>query len=136
IWVSGAVTSQDETKLAELRRSPLSGDWRNIGGRLELVAALAVNTPGFPVPRARTKAGKSLALVAAGALHSEEHEDGDSGGNAQYVDHSTLAVDVARTMRRMDRADRVAATVGGAFASADRVGRAFAAAQLLQGRKG
>lgn len=53
IWVAGAtVAGLSEERIAELRRSPLSGDWRRINGGLELVAALAVNSPGYPVLRA------------------------------------------------------------------------------------
>lgn len=60
IWVAGALRPHlNDADLREFRAAPLSGDWRRIGGRLHLVAALAVNTPGFPVPRARV-------LVAGG----------------------------------------------------------------------
>lgn len=69
IWVAGALTPNcDELKMAELRRSPLSGDWRRVGAHLELVAALAVNVPGFPVPRARVTSGRAMSLVAGGML--------------------------------------------------------------------
>jgi hypothetical protein len=70
IWVAGAALPGAD--LAELKRSPLSGDWRRIGGQLELVHALAVNSPGFPVPRASVVAGAQLALVAAGVLQVDE----------------------------------------------------------------
>lgn len=50
IWFSGVpapgVTSE---QLAAGLAAPLSGDWRRHGGNLELVAALSVNTPGFPL---------------------------------------------------------------------------------------
>jgi hypothetical protein len=69
IWVAGALRADiDEVTAARLRASALSGDWRRVGGGLELVALLAVNVPGFPVPRARVAAGEPQALVAAGAL--------------------------------------------------------------------
>lgn len=69
IWVAGAVRRNvDEVTVAKLRAAALSGDWRRVGGSLELVAALAVNTPGFPVPRARVAAGAPLSLVAAGVV--------------------------------------------------------------------
>ena len=49
--------------------APLSGDWRRHGGNLELVAALTVNTPGFPVVRgAADERGRDLSLVAAGVV--------------------------------------------------------------------
>jgi 2'-5' RNA ligase len=69
IWVAGALRANvDDTVAAKLRAAALSGDWRRVGGSLELVAALAVNTPGFPVPRARVASGEPLALVAAGVV--------------------------------------------------------------------
>jgi hypothetical protein len=69
IWVSGTVRDTlTSSELHAFRAAPPSGDWRNIGGRLELVAVLGVNTPGFPVPRARVASGEPLALVAAGRL--------------------------------------------------------------------
>lgn len=50
VWVAGALRS-DATpeKIRALRASRLSGDWRDVNGNLELVAALAVNVGGFPV---------------------------------------------------------------------------------------
>lgn len=70
IWVAGAVRpSADAEKVHELRASgQVSGDWRRIGGQLRLVGLLAVNVPGFPVPkmRARVASGQTYALVAAG----------------------------------------------------------------------
>lgn len=60
IWVAGALRSHlTDADLREFRSAPPSGDWRRIAGRLRLVAALAVNVPGFPNPRARV-------LVASG----------------------------------------------------------------------
>jgi hypothetical protein len=55
-------------KIEELRRSPISGDWRPYRGNLELIAGLGVNSPGFPIPRVliATAGGKQLSLVAAG----------------------------------------------------------------------
>lgn len=70
IWVAGAIrfgTSQE--RIHELRAAgQVSGDWRRIGGALRLVGLLAVNVPGFPVPKLRTHVaqGQQLALVASG----------------------------------------------------------------------
>lgn len=66
IWFSGRVRPGADVE--KLRAHALSGDWRPLHGRLELVAALSVNVPGFPVPRARVASGEVVALVAAGAL--------------------------------------------------------------------
>lgn len=71
IWVAGALTPEsDERDAAQLRRSPLSGDWRRINGAMELVAALAVNTPGFPVV-SMTASGEPEALVAVGVIAAD-----------------------------------------------------------------
>ena len=52
IWVSGAVRSDiTEEGFRDLRANPPSGDWRSLNRNLELVAALAVPVPGFPITR-------------------------------------------------------------------------------------
>lgn len=70
IWVAGCVRpGADPLKVYELQAAgQVSGDWRRIGGQLRLVGLLAVNVPGFPVPkmRARVASGQPQALVAAG----------------------------------------------------------------------
>nr|WP_237539946.1 2'-5' RNA ligase family protein [Streptomyces sp. SID4917] len=54
IWVSGWLLPEaDPLRVEQFKASPVSGDWRRIGGSLELIAVCSVNTPGFPVPRAR-----------------------------------------------------------------------------------
>jgi hypothetical protein len=70
-----------QEKIDELLRSPLSGDWRNYQGNLELIAALGVNVPGFPVipkdaqalaaagtPVVGVVDGVQVSLVAAGIV--------------------------------------------------------------------
>lgn len=67
VWVAGAVVPEATPgKVAKLRRSPISGDWRRVEGNLELTAALAVNVPAFPVYSMDGE--DQLALVAAGTL--------------------------------------------------------------------
>jgi hypothetical protein len=54
IWVSGwMLPGADPVRREQFMSSPVSGDWRSIGGSLEMIAVCSVNTPGFPVPRAR-----------------------------------------------------------------------------------
>lgn len=68
IWLAGTLApTATEDDIRALRAAQVSGDWRPIRGRLSLMAALAVNVPGFPVPRTRSlvAAGEPLALVAA-----------------------------------------------------------------------
>lgn len=71
IWVSGALRPDvTPEQIRVLRASPLSGDWRRVDGSLELMAALAVNVPGFPIPRptALVASGETASLVASGML--------------------------------------------------------------------
>ncbi len=84
IWVSGAMRpSVTDDKIREFRASAPSGDWRNIGGTLEMVGVLAVNVPGFPIPRAKVEFAdeQPLSLVAAGAVPISEFtvEEEDCG---------------------------------------------------------
>ncbi len=68
IWAAGSLRSTvtpDQVRV--FRASPLSGDWRVINGAHEMVAACAVNVPGFPIVRARVAGGAVVALVAAGS---------------------------------------------------------------------
>lgn len=92
IWVAGATAPGiDDLRLHKLRACGLSGDWRRIGAGLELVAALSVPTPGFPIPRSRVASGEPLALVAAGAL--PPRADG-----AVVLDYDTLADAIAERL--------------------------------------
>ena len=82
IWFSGVVCDgvTDEQVRTLKAAGGLSGDWRSIGGNLELVAALAVNVPGFPVTRPALAASgeKQTALVAAGVVVHDEPVTADS----------------------------------------------------------
>lgn len=67
IWVAGALRP-DATpeQVRVLKASPLSGDWRTDprSGRLELVAALAVNSPGYAIPRPQALIASNGAVAA------------------------------------------------------------------------
>lgn len=74
IWVSGSLRPNvSPERIRELRGASLSGDWRSIRGSLEMLGLLAVNVPGFPVPRA-------LALTASGDDRQELYADALAGG--------------------------------------------------------
>lgn len=72
IWVHGAIRPEvTPEQMRVLRAASLSGDWRPVGGAQELVALLAVNVPGFPIPRTHvslTASGEQGAIVAAGIV--------------------------------------------------------------------
>jgi hypothetical protein len=68
VWVAGWVLPEaSEAAVETFKSSPVSGDWRRVGGALELIGVCSVNVPGFPVPRARVafSAGAQRALVGA-----------------------------------------------------------------------
>lgn len=81
IWFAGSLSpTATPEQVAVLRASSVSGDWRQINGGLELVGILAVNTPGFPVPRARAGlvAGAQVSLIASGVCPCEfDNEDAE-----------------------------------------------------------
>lgn len=78
IWVAGALRpGLTEERIRTLRASPVSGDWRRIGGALEMIAALSVNVQGFPVPRPQglVASGAMQSLVASGMLQPASLDD-------------------------------------------------------------
>lgn len=86
IWFAGALRPDvTPEQVRTLRASGVSGDWRSVNHNLELMALLAVNTPGFPVPRLATLAASAagieepVALISASVLPSMEEFGGTSG---------------------------------------------------------
>lgn len=82
IVLAGAVMPDlSATDARRLKGAPVSGDWRSIGGKLELVGMLAVNVPGFPVPRAMAASlivedePHTMAMVAAGMYCNPKEYD-------------------------------------------------------------
>lgn len=67
-------------KAKRFRGATVSGDWRSIQGKLEMVGMLAVNVPGFPVPRAMAASlmvedePHTMALVAAGVYRDDDED--------------------------------------------------------------
>ncbi|MEU2510175.1 hypothetical protein ABZ621_36555 [Streptomyces sp. NPDC007863] len=83
IWVAGwLLPGASAEALDVFRSSPVSGDWRRVGGALELIGVCSVNTPGFPVPRARVHfaAGHQRALIGSFGITPR------SGGLANLAD--------------------------------------------------
>lgn len=111
IWFAGALRDLDEPTRRTLEASALSGDWRGIRGNLELVGTLAVNVPGFPVPRLAASGGRQTALLARPVVAPLVA--------AATVDVDALAHAVALAMEaRAERKARVDALA--AFAAQDR----------------
>lgn len=75
IWVAGWLLPGADPQAVDIfRTSPVSGDWRRIGGALELIAVCSVNAPGFPVPRARVafSAGAQRTLIGSFGITPQE----------------------------------------------------------------
>lgn len=68
-WISGSLRPNlRESEIQHLRTHPPSGDWRPVQGNTELVAALSVPIPGFPIPRAEAHLVASAGTVEVTAL--------------------------------------------------------------------
>jgi hypothetical protein len=125
IWVAGAVVPEaDDAALRTMRSTPLSGDWRRVGGNLEMVAALHVNTAGFPIPRMMTASADEqdlFSLVAAGAL-ARVAEDPAGTPNVIGMDGEELGRHIARGIlaeqQAAARREKVAAEWSGLLAAA------------------
>lgn len=109
IWVAGAcLPFIEQDQRMRLSLASFSGDWRRIRGGLELVAVLAVNTPGFPVASRRTGVGGgTMSLVAAGALprHADPAHTA-AAGDAASPDAATVASMVITELDRRDERQR------------------------------
>lgn len=106
IWVSGALRPEvTPTQVRALRASAPSGDWRPIGGRLELVAICQVNVPGFPVARSIVAGGQIQALVAAGAAPLAEIREAQRTSSLEArlaaLEHKELAAARDAAIARM-----------------------------------
>lgn len=104
IWFSGVIEPDlDPALVRKGIGAPLSGDWRSVGGSLELVAALAVNTPGFPViaSGATDSTDAPLSLVASLGPCRDE----------QPFNSEAFVSQVVRGIRRADRRTAEAAAL-------------------------
>jgi hypothetical protein len=75
IWLSGAVKHDlSPAELRDVRANPPSGDWRGRGGRLNLISALAVPIPGYPIPQVAVAASGDVvsALIMQGYEAEED----------------------------------------------------------------
>lgn len=126
IWVAGSLRPGITAEQVRVARSaPISGDWRTIRGSLELVGALAVNVPGFPVPRPQglLASGEVRSLQASGvvahddsaarASHPSNGPIGSSGltlGDISYL-RRLAESERRRDLQRASAADRMRARV-------------------------
>lgn len=119
IWVAGSLRPGITAEQVRVARSaPISGDWRTIRGSLELVGALAVNVPGFPVPRPKglLASGGVRSLQASGvvahddsAARASHPSNGPIGHNGLSLGDISYLKRLAETARREDLARASAA---------------------------
>ena len=126
IWVAGALRPGITAEQVRVARSaPISGDWRTIRGSLELVGALAVNVPGFPVPRPRglLASGEVRSLQASGVVaHDDSAARAAHPSNGPLSDNGLTLGDISylkklaeserrRDLQRATAADKMRARV-------------------------
>lgn len=128
IWVSGALRpGVTASQVRELRAAPLSGDWRRVSGSLELVAALAVNVPGFPIPRPKglVAGGVVQSLVASGMMPPRQVRNPELPG--------ALSLDDLRYLKRLadrERAEEATLIASGSLPTATELARRVRASSL------
>lgn len=140
IWVAGSLRPGITAEQVRVARSaPISGDWRTIRGSLELVGALAVNVPGFPVPRPQglLASGEVKSLQASGvvahddsAARASHPSNGPIGANGLTLGDISYLKRMAESERRRDlqratAADKMRARV-------ERAGTLAKAAQMAR----
>lgn len=113
VWIAGALRpGVTEEQIRTLRGCSLSGDWRPLRGKLELVRFSVVNTPGFPVERvqARVASGHVSALVAAGAkVMAAVTASGDCGCDDKKTQAGTVRNDLAAVRSELAELKKVTA---------------------------
>lgn len=118
IWVAGSLRPGITAEQVRVARSaPISGDWRTIRGSLELVGALAVNVPGFPVPRPQglLASGEVRSLQASGVVAHDDsaaraaHPASRAKGDGLTLGDISYLKRLAESERRRDLARASAA---------------------------
>jgi hypothetical protein len=113
IWFSGVpAPGVDAETFQQGMTLPLSGDWRDCGQGLDMIAAHAVITPGFPIAGGATdEYGREVALVAsfAPSLKSKRTK---GGFNITRDELKTLLVEVTDELtQRSTKRDTEAVSV-------------------------
>lgn len=108
IWYSGVLRpGVDEELVDEFRAvGAVSGDWRPVGHfGLDLVASVAVNTPGFPVSIAAS-GGEVTALIAAGMVTQPDPEPESAPESFADANADFLAAAIAKAMDKRENQKR------------------------------
>jgi len=115
IWVAGWIRpgATDEQRYALRASGGLSGDWRMVNGHpKELIAALAVNSGGFPVPRVGIEDGVQVSLVAAGCVMRDDEQPATLEASTEEL-ALAVAVHLRKIDARREKMQLLAARMGG-----------------------
>jgi hypothetical protein len=78
IWMAGSLRPDVQPeRIRALMASDVSGDWRRMGGGLELIAILAVNVPGFHKSRPQIREAEGLVASLVANLSPGEPRRGE-----------------------------------------------------------
>jgi hypothetical protein len=109
IWFSGVASPGASAELVEQGLSaPLSGDWRNFGQGLDLVAVLGVNTPGFVVQGRDDNHGVPATLVASLAPSARDVESQGGMAGITLADIKTAIVEAFTELNLVTPATEIA----------------------------
>lgn len=112
IWVAGALRPNvDPADVRVAMASGVSGDWRRLGGSLELIQLASVNVPGFLKPRTRIR--ESAGLVAA-VIAELPPVTPDAGVLDRAVDRLASTIGRSTAQRRAALYRRVHPSLGNA----------------------
>ena len=109
IWVAGSLRPGIPAERVRIARSaPISGDWRTIRGSLELVGALAVNVPGFPVPRPKglLASGEVKSLQASGVVAHDDQASRASHPSNGPIGENGLSLGDISYLKRLAESER------------------------------
>lgn len=96
IWVAGWILPGATPEAVEIfQSSPVSGDWRRIGGSLEMIAVCSVNAPGFPVPRARVAFSNGAQRTLIGSFGITP-QNGEYTGERLFIGEQATKIRNAR----------------------------------------
>lgn len=96
IWVSGVLSDRlTDAQRRDLHANPPSGDWREVDRNLELIAAIAVPVPGFPIPRSQLALSASAdGELFVSALILTSSVESDAADAAPEGEAETLAAEI------------------------------------------
>jgi hypothetical protein len=109
IWMAGTLRPDLPASTVRALRAAggVSGDWRPVNGRHEMVGVLVVNVPGFPIPRpqavvvASADGGEEYGAIVAAGVVTRTHGGGAAGDGDPAIRIRVLAARAAGGMKAL-----------------------------------